>query len=127
MSYTREQWEFSERRACGLVGIGRSSSRYVVKRGGDEGLRERLRELAGERRRFGYRRLHVMLVREGQMVNHKGVYRLYQEEGLSVRKRGRKRVSREVRIPLAAPSGPNELWSLDFVSDTLSWGRRSGC
>lgn len=124
VSYTRENWELSERRACGLVGIGPSSMRYTVKRSGDEKLRERLRELAGERRRFGYRRLHVMLVREGQMVNHKRVYRLYQEEGLTVRKRGRKRVSREARVPLAAPSGPNQLWSLDFVSDALSWGRK---
>jgi putative transposase len=124
VSYTREHWEFSERRGCELVGIGRSSARYTVRRSGDEQLRERLRELAGERRRFGYRRLHVMLVREGQMVNHKRVYRLYQEEGLSVRKRVRKRVSREVRVPLEAPSGPNQLWSLDFVADTLSWGRR---
>lgn len=124
MSYTRESWEFSERRACKLVGLGRSSARYRARRSGDEELRERLRQLAGERRRFGYRRLHVMLVREGQMVNHKRVYRLYQAEGLSVRKRGRKRVSREARLPLEAPSGPNQCWSLDFVSDTLSWGRK---
>jgi putative transposase len=124
VSYTRECWEFSERRACGLVGIGRSSARYRTKRSGDAELRERLRQLAGERRRFGYRRLHVMLVREGQMVNHKRVYRLYREEGLSVRKRRRKRVSREARVPLQAPSGPNQLWSLDFVQDTLSWGRK---
>lgn len=67
-----------------------------------------------------------MLVREGQKVNHKRVYRLYQEEGLSVRKRARKsaRGGREARIPLAAPSAPNQLWSLDFVSDTLNWGRK---
>ncbi len=98
--------------------------KYTARRSGDEELRERLRQLAGERRRFGYRRLHVMLVREGQTLNHKRVYRLYQEEGLSVRKRARKRVSREARIPLAVPSGPNQLWSLDFVADTLSWGRK---
>ena len=124
VTYTREQWELSERRACRLVGMKRSSARYRTKRSGDQELRERLRELAGERRQFGYRRLHIMLVREGQMVNHKRVYRLYQEEGLSVRKRARKRVSREARVPLAAPIGPNQLWSLDFVSDTLSWGRK---
>src|SRR3990172_849335 len=87
-------------------------------------LRERLRELAGKRRRFGYRRLCVMLRREGQMVNHKRVYRLYREEGLSVRKRRRKRVSREERLPLQAPAGPDQLWTLDFVSDALSWGRK---
>jgi putative transposase len=86
-----------------------------------------LRELAGERRRFGYRRLHVMLRREGWAVNHKRVYRLYGEEGLSVRKRKRKRVSSArggERQPLPAPTGPNQLWCLDFVQDSLSWGRK---
>ncbi len=124
MSYTQEQWEFSERRACRLVGIKRSSARYRTRGSGDAELRERLRQLAGERRRFGYRRLHVMLVREGERVNHKRIYRLYREEGLSVRKRKRKRVSRAARVPLQAPAGPNQLWSLDFVQDTLSWGRK---
>src|SRR3990172_229578 len=119
-----ERWVLSERHACGLVGIARSSARYRTIRSGDEELRERLRELAGERRRFGYRRLYVMLRREGQMVNHKRVYRLYREEGLSVRKRKRRRVSREARLPLEAPSGPNQLWCLGFVQDTLSWGRK---
>lgn len=124
MSYTREEWEFSQRRACRLVGIDRSSARYRTKRRPDEELRGRLRELAGERRRFGYRRLHTILTREGRAVNHKRVYRLYKEEGLSVRRRKRKRVSRCERVPLKAPSGPNQLWSLDFVQDTLSWGRK---
>ena len=95
-----------------------------MRRSGDQELRERLRQLAGERRRFGYRRLHVMLMREGQMVNHKRVYRVYREEGLTVRKRSRKRVSREARVPLPAPLGADQLWSLDFVSDALSWGRK---
>lgn len=120
----RERWAFSERRACGLVGIGRSSARYVAKRSGDQELRERLRELAAQRRRFGYRRLHVMLRREGWTVNHKRIYRLYGEEGLSVRKRKRKRVSRAERLPLETPSSPNRLWCLDFVSDSLWWGRK---
>jgi putative transposase len=124
VSYTRESWTVSERRACGLVGISRSNARYAARRSGDEELRERLRQLAGERRRFGYRRLHVMLVRKGEVVNHKRVYRLYREEGLSVRKRKRKRVSRQERLPLEAPTGPNQLWSLDFVQDRLSWGRK---
>ena len=106
------------------MGISRSSVRYEARRSGDQELRERLRELAGERRRFGYRRLHVMLRREGEVVNHKRVYRLYREEGLSVRKRTRKRMSREARQPLQAPTGPNQLWCLDFVQDSLSWGRK---
>lgn len=87
-------------------------------------LRERLRELAGERRRFGYRRLHVLLRREGHEVNHKRIYRLYREEGLAVRKRRRKRVSRADRVPLQAPTGPNQVWISDFVHDALSWGRK---
>lgn len=124
MSCARERWEYSERRACGLVGISRSSARYRRRRSGDQELRERLRQLAGERRRFGYRRLHVMLRREGEQVNHKRVYRLYREEGLTVRKRARKRVSRGERLPSQVPAAPNQCWSLDFVSDGLAWGRK---
>jgi len=86
-------------------------------------LRGRLRELAAERRRFGYRRLHVLLGREGVAVNHKRVERLYRAEGLAVRRRARKRVAAE-RALLLLPTAPNEQWSLDFVSDTLSWSRR---
>ena len=106
------------------MGVSRSTARYKATRSGDQELRERLREKAGERRRFGYRRLHVMLRRDGWMVNHKRVYRLYKEEGLSVRKRKRKRVSRRERQPLQAPTGPDQLWCLDFVQDALSWGRK---
>jgi len=122
--YLVAEWCLAERRACGLAAIARSTVRYRLRRSGDQELRERLREMAGERRRFGYRRLHVLLRREGRMVNHKRVYRLYREEGLTVRRRGRKRVSREARLPLVAPSAPNQLWSLDFVSDALWWGRK---
>jgi putative transposase len=104
--------------------MSRSTARYVVSRSGDQELREKLREKAGERRRFGYRRLHVMLIREGWTVNHKRVYRLYREEALSLRKRKRKSASRQARLPLQAPTGPNQLWSLDFVQDTPSWGRK---
>lgn len=104
--------------------MSRSSARYRTRRSGDEELRERLRTLAGERRRFGYRRLCVLLRREGFAVNHKRVYRLYREEGLSVPKRRRKRVARKRRLPLLFPLAPNRLWSLDFVQDTLSWGRK---
>ena len=122
--YLRAEWCLAERRACGLASLGRSTARYAPRRSGDQELRERLREKAGERRRFGYRRLHVMLRREGWIVNHKRVYRLYREEGLSVRKRKRKRVSRGERLPLEVPAGPNEVWCLDFVQDALSWGRK---
>jgi putative transposase len=121
-----EQGGISERHACGLVGLGRSSLRYVSHRPPDDAaLQQRLRELALERPRFGYRRLHVLLRREGQRVNHKRVARLYRAAGLAVRRRRRKRVAREERGGLPQPaSGPNQRWSLDFVSDMLAHGRR---
>lgn len=106
------------------MGISRASARYTTKRSGDQELRERLRQLAGERRRFGYRRLCVLLRREGFAVNHKRIYRLYKEEGLSVPRRKRKRVSRRRRLPLLFPLALNRLWRLDFMEDTLSWGRK---
>ena len=96
--------ELSQRRACGLMELYRATCRYQKRRSEDQPLRVRLRELAEERRRFGYRRLQVLLEREGWQVNHKRVYRLYVEEKLSLRrKRGRKRGT--VRQPLPASRG----------------------
>lgn len=116
--------ELSERRACRLTDTDRSTFQYEKKTDGDEPLREKLRDLAGKRRRFGYRRLGIMLEREGFHANHKKVYRIYTEEGLSVkRRRGRKRAT-GTRSPIFVPTGPNQRWSLDFVSDALSDGRR---
>jgi putative transposase len=113
----------SERRACGLVGLGRSTCRYQTRRAEWPALRERLHALAAERRRFGYRRLYVLLRREGYRVNLKRVYRLYRDEGLAVRRRRRRR--RGARgTPLARPTRINERWSLDFLLDTLEDGRR---
>ena len=83
-----------------------------------------MKELASERRRFGYRRLHILLKREGWQVNWKKLYRLYREEGLTVRKRGGRKRAIGTRAPMAIPQGPNQRWSLDFVSDALSDGRR---
>jgi len=116
--------ELSERRACGLTGLGRSSYRYQRQGRDEAGLRKRLKELATERRRYGYRRLTVLLRREGQAVNHKRVYRLYREEGLSVRRRKRKRIGAVERQPLAIPTGTNQRWSMDFVADGLGDGRK---
>jgi len=120
----REAQGLSERRACELVGIERSSYRYAFRRPEAAGLRERLRELAQERRRFGYRRLTVLLRREGWAVNHKRVYRLYREAGLGVRRRKRKRIGAGQRQPLTIPTRRDERWSLDFVSDALTDGRK---
>lgn len=122
--WLRERYAFSERRACRLVGIGRTSARYRPARGDDGAVRARLRELAAERPRFGYRRLHALLRREGIVVNHKRVARLYGEEGLAVRRRARKRLAREGRGVGPAPTRPDERWGLDFMSDALASGRR---
>jgi putative transposase len=117
-------WTLSERRACGLVDLGRSTARYASCGRDDASIRTRLREMAAEKRRYGYRRLHVLLRREGVMVNHKCVERIYREEGLSVRKRKRKRVAGSVRLPAVQAMQPDQVWSLDFVSDALAWGRK---
>jgi len=115
----------SERRACALVSLSRTSYRYRARRSGkEEKLRGRLRALAEERRRFGYRRLTVLLRREGWTVNHKRVYRLYRAEGLGVRQRKRKRLGAVARKALAMPTRPNQRWSMDFIADALSAGRR---
>jgi putative transposase len=114
---------FSQRRACALALIDPKTVRREPEPDNPE-IRTRLRQLAGERRRFGYRRLGVMLEREGIAMNEKKLFRLYSDEGLSVRRRrGRKRAT-GTRAPMALPQAPNQRWSLDFVSDVLAWGRR---
>lgn len=122
--HVQERWAYSERRACGLVSVGRSTARYFVHGRSDAGIRARLRELAAEKRRYGYRRLHVLLRREGVMVNHKCVERIYREEGLSVRRRKRKRAAGVRAETWLAATAPDQRWSLDFVSDALWWGRK---
>lgn len=116
--------EMSERRACHVVGADRSSIRYRTTRPDDVELRSRLRQLAQERRRFGYRRLHVLLKREGFEVNHKRVQRLYVEEKLQVRRRGGRKRALGTRVPMAVPDRPNARWSLDFAHDQMTDGRR---
>jgi putative transposase len=114
----------SERRACRIIRADRSTARYRSRRPDDAALRARLRALAAERRRFGYRRLHILLRREGYVVNRKRTQRLYREEGLTVRRRkGRKRaLGARLARPLAML--PNQCWSLDFVHDQCADGRR---
>ena len=98
-----------------IVGASRMTVRYRSVRPADTVLRERLKALAHERRRFGYRRLHVLLRREGHVVNHKHLFRLYREERLTVRKRGGRKRALGIRAPMMVPLGPNERWSLDIV------------
>jgi putative transposase len=114
----------SERRACRTIEADRASMRYRSRRPPDDTLRQRLRHLAYERRRFGYRRLYVLLRREGHVVNRKRVYRLYREERLMVRRRGGRKRALGTRAPIALPSAANERWSLDFVHDQMVDGRR---
>lgn len=115
---------WSERRACRALGFSRSSHRYQSRRTQPGGLVERMRELAQARPRFGYRRLHLLLRREGVLVNHKRIYRLYRLEGLSVRTKRRRRLVAAPREALAAPTRPNQRWSMDFVSDSTQAGQR---
>ena len=114
-------------RACGLVGISRSLMAYRPRRRQPEGLRERIGEIAMTKRRYGYRRVHVLLRREGWEINHKRTHRLYREAGLQVRKRSRKRIVHGERTPLQSARQPNESWSMDFVADSLANGRRIRC
>ena len=124
VSHLIEAHDFSERRACRLADLNLSTWQYKPRGKERRGLRARVRELAHERRRFGYRRIHVLLRREGWQVNHKAVHRIYVEEGLQVRKRKKKRISQGERQPLALPGGPGERWSMDFQHDMLASGRR---
>jgi len=117
-------YEVSQRRACRSIGVDRGSMRYRSRRPDDEAARARLRELAAVRRRFGYRRLHILLDREGSHMNHKKLRRLYAEERLQVRRRGGRKRALGTRAPMVVPQGPNQRWSMDFVSDALTDGRR---
>jgi putative transposase len=124
VAHLQAEHEVSQRRACAALDIDRSSIRYRSRRPDDSGVRERIRKLASQRRRFGYRRLHFLLTREGCYMNQKRFRRLYREEGLQVRKRGGRKRALGTRVPLDLPSKPNVRWSLDFVSDTFTDGRR---
>lgn len=114
----------SQRRACDVLNVDRSSVRYLSVRPGDEHLRTAMKKVAGERRRFGYRRIHVMLERQGIFMNQKKLRRLYREEKLQVRKRGGRKRALGTRRPMVLPNRVNERWSLDFVSDAFTDGRR---
>ena len=115
-AHLRQVREVSQRRACQAIGVDRSSVRYRSRRPDDCLVRSRLREIAAVRRRFGYRRLHILLRREGFVLNHKKLRRLYAEERLQVRRRGGRKRALGSRAPLAPPQGPNQRWSLDFLT-----------
>ena len=114
----------SQRRACTTLAIDRSTVRYVSRRDDDAVLREKIRSIAAERRRFGYRRVHILLQRDGICINHKKLRRLYAEEKLQVKCRGGRKRALGTRRPMAVPDRANQRWSLDFVSDALTDCRR---
>ena len=120
-----EQFQLSERRACRLVGLSRDSFRNPPMASVQtQALRCRIVDIAHQRRRFGYRRVHDLLRRDFPGVNHKRVYRLYREANLAVRKRKKSKRPLNERVPLQLAKTVNEVWSMDFVSDSLSNGRR---
>src|SRR4249919_1643993 len=124
VAHLKSVHEMSERRACRVIGCQRMTVRYHQRRPDDPRLRDRLVALARERRRFGYRRLLIFLRREGFVVNHKRLFRLYREERLMVRKRGGRKRALGTRAPMLIPQWPNDRWSLDFVADQFIDGRR---
>ena len=119
-----QSYEVSQRRACTVLAVDRSTVRYRARRSADTAVRQRLRELAAVRRRFGYWRLGLLLAREGIVMNHKKLRRLCAEERLQVRRRGGRKRALGSRAPIALPHGVDQRWSLDFVSDALTDGRR---
>ena len=118
-----EHFQLSERAACQLVGLSRTGYRYKATPKNDRALRARLKTLAAQHSRYGYLLLHGLLKAEGLVVNKKRTYRLYTEEGLQVRTKKRKKLQRP-RLPMEVPTQANQRWSMDFVSDQLSNGRR---
>ena len=121
------RYEVSERHACGVVRLHRSSCRYMAKPDGNGELRELLKTLAAARPCWGQERLQVLIRRQGYRVNHKRTERLYRELGLSLRLRKRSKRASGLRLPAVMPTGPNQRWSIDFVSDQLVTGQRLKC
>jgi len=122
VAFVMEKFRISERRACELNAMDRSSYRYQPREDRDGELRGKLTELARQKPRFGYRRLGVLLERRSEAVNHKRLFRVYQEAGLGVRRREKKRLQRD-RVGMPTLVRRNQEWSLDFISDALANGR----
>lgn len=124
VKHLRERFGQSQRKLCKLIGLPLSSWYYKAKPDDSQQIRARLRELAAERRRWGYRQMHEVLRREGMLINHKRTERLYREEQLQIKIRRRKKTAAKLRVPLAYPDRINQRWSMDFMSDNLANGRK---
>lgn len=125
MQYLIKEHEISQRKACKIVSLDRSSGRYQAKRATDEDeLCQKIKSLAEERSRFGYRRIGYLLLREGYKINHKRVYRLYKAQGLEVRRRKKRRKALGSRVASKVLTSANQRWSIDFVMDAIADGRK---
>jgi len=123
----KEHFGRSEQRACVLVGISRSCYRYRPRPPTDGELRQRLKKLADQKKRYGARRLHVLVKKEGLVINHKRTERIYREEHLALRRKSRKKLPSGLRVPLPQPTAPNEQWAIDFIHDMTATSRRFRC
>ena len=125
VDHIRVAWQVTIRRACRAVPVDRSTYHYHSKRAGQAPLKKRIKEIAETRVRYGYRRIHVLLLREGWRVNHKRVCRLYREQGLQLRNKSpKRRVKAQLRRDRSQATGPNQIWAMDFVHDQLFDGRK---
>ena len=123
VSYLQATYSVSERRVCSAMAVDRSTIRHESKRPDDAELRDQVKQIASERRRFGYRRIHVLLEREGIHLNLKKLRRIYSEDKLQVKRRGGRKRALGTRRPMEVPAAVNVRWSLDFVSDAFTDGR----
>lgn len=124
VAHLMEVHQVSQRRACSALNVDQSMVQYRSRRADDTDLRNAIKRVSREQRRFGYRSIYVMVEREGYRVNHKKLRRIYREEKLQVRRRGGRKRALGTRKPMVLPDGPNQRWSLDFVSDAFTDGRR---
>jgi len=125
VDHVRVAWQVSIRRACRAVPVDRSTYHYRSKRAGQAALRKRIKEIAETRVRYGYRRIYVLLRREGWCVNHKRMSRLYREQGLQLRNKSpKRRVKAQLRQDRSQATAPNQIWAMDFVHDQLFDGRK---
>ncbi len=124
VSYLKDQFEISERRACELIKAARPTIRYKGVAKEDKSLRERIVHISLNHKSFGYRRIVVLLKRKGLLVNQKKVYRLYVQEGLSLKKKTKKKYVNRYKEPLEKCEKPNQRWAMDFMSDSLADGRK---
>ena len=124
VSYLQATYSVSERRVCSAMAVDRSTIRYESKRPDDTELRDQVKQIASERRRFGYRRIHVLLEREGIHLNLKKLRRIYSEDKLQVKRRGGRKRALGTRRPMEVRAAVNVRWSLDFVSDAFTDERR---